>query len=968
MRRDGRRLDCLDEMRPHIVQWLFLAPLRLGVQIQITQRRQDAKLERSTIKKPLNLFRGSVLRYNPPPMKCSACHKEIPSDVSSCPACGFSFDDATQRLKSPPRSNEKRSFSSSESIDDARWVPGTIVADRYRIVGLLGRGGMGEVYRADDLKLGQPVALKFLPDHLLSDGPALARFHREVRVARQVSHRNVCRVYDIGEIDGRHFLSMEFIKGEELSSLLRRIGRLPEDKAVQIARQISAGLAAAHDVGVLHRDLKPSNVMIDEHGNARITDFGLAGLAEEFRDDESHAGTPAYMAPEQLNGQTVTVRSDIYSLGLVLYEVFTGRRAFEAASLNELIKLRRSDATPTTPTSIVKDLDPLIEKIIDRCLQKDPEQRPSSALQVAAALPGGDPLAAALAAGETPSPEMVAAAPREGALRPAVAIACLSGVVLTLIFLVTFSSRTKVDQIVPLEKPPEVLAERARDTIKSLGYSSRPVDEAYGFDLNVGFNQYSQELAHAGYKWELIKTGQPLTIYFWFRQSPRYLVPHGSISVSATDPPADVAGMTNIALDPRGRLVRFDHLPPQVEESSVPTVSPVSATDWSPLFTAAGLNSASFKITTPRWVPAMFADERAAWEGPHPDHPEVPIRIEAAAFKGRPVHFEIIAPWDKPLRQQEQNLPSAERTAGILIVALFFGVLVGAAFLGRRNLKLGRSDKKGAFKLSLFMFLALVAGGLIGAHHVPAPGGELELILTLTALALFPAAFIWLIYIALEPSLRRRSPQLIISWSRLMAGGFRDPMVGRDLLIGGLLGLGHAAAIYFGLLLSGWSGLAPPPANSTHPATLQGLRPLLADMLGTIVVQVVFLPLAVLFVLLLLQIILRRDKLAAGAFWIVIFVIEMLAFASNGPRLYWVTPILIATLSVISVARFGLLATIAFNLFFNLSFFYPLTSDVSVWYTSAAFLPVVAMMALAIYGFYTSLGGQKVFKSGLLPE
>ena len=118
-------------------------------------------------------------------------------------------------------------------------MPGAILAERYRIVGLLGKGGMGEVYRADDLKLGQPVALKFLPDHLLSDGAALARFHREVRVARQVSHRNVCRVYDIGEVDGRHFLSMEFIKGEELSSLLRRIGRLPQDKAIQIARQFA---------------------------------------------------------------------------------------------------------------------------------------------------------------------------------------------------------------------------------------------------------------------------------------------------------------------------------------------------------------------------------------------------------------------------------------------------------------------------------------------------------------------------------------------------------------------------------------------------------------------------------------------------------------------------------------------------------------------------------------------------------
>ena len=201
-----------------------------------------------------------------------------------------------------------------------------------------------------------------------------------------------------------------------------------------------------------------------------------------------------------------------------------------------------------------------------------------------------------------------------------------------------------------------------------------------------------------------------------------------------------------------------------------------------------------------------------------------------------------------------------------------------------------------------------------------------------------------------------------------MAGGFRDPMVGRDLLIGGLLGLAHTAAIYFGLLLPRWFGFASAPANSTHPSTLQGMRPLLADMLGAIVVQVVFLSLAVLFVLLLLQLILRRDRLAAGVMWIVVLGIEFLAFASGGPRLYWVTPIIIATLSVISVARLCILATIAFNLFFNLSFFYPLTSDTSVWYTSAAFLPVVVMLALAIYGFYTSLGGQKVFKGGLLRE
>jgi serine/threonine protein kinase len=152
-----------------------------------------------------------------------------------------------------------------------------MLAGRYQIVGLLGRGGMGEVYRAEDLSLGQPVALKFLPDFVAADAERLARFRTEVSVARQVSHPNVCRVYDIGEADGHIFLSMEYIDGEDLSTLLRRIGRLSPDKATEFARQLCAGLAAAHDKGVLHRDLKPANVMIDGRGRVRLADFGLAG-------------------------------------------------------------------------------------------------------------------------------------------------------------------------------------------------------------------------------------------------------------------------------------------------------------------------------------------------------------------------------------------------------------------------------------------------------------------------------------------------------------------------------------------------------------------------------------------------------------------------------------------------------------------------------------------------------------------
>src|SRR6185312_3448678 len=276
------------------------------------------------------------------------------------------------------------------------FAPGAIIAGRYRLVSLLGRGGMGEVYRADDLTLDQRVALKFLPAGVAADPERLAQFHAELRIARQVSHKNVCRLYDLGDHEGRRFLTMEYVDGEDLATLLRRIGRLPQDKAIEIARQLCAGIAAAHERGVLHRDLKPANVMIDGDGNVRITDFGLAVAAGDAT--AVRAGTPQYMAPEQLTGGAASVKTDLYALGLILFEMFTGKRVFEAKTFNELLSLHQS-RTVTNPSSMVRDLDPAIERVILRCLEHDPAQRPGSALAVAAALPGGDPLAAALAAG-----------------------------------------------------------------------------------------------------------------------------------------------------------------------------------------------------------------------------------------------------------------------------------------------------------------------------------------------------------------------------------------------------------------------------------------------------------------------------------------------------------------------------------------------------------------------------------------
>lgn len=290
------------------------------------------------------------------------------------------------------------------------FAPGELLNERYRIVLTLGKGGMGEVYRADDLVLGVPVALKFLARAFAQDPDRLARFRQEVALARQIAHPRCCRVYDIGEYNGRPFLSMEYIDGEDLAHLLQRVGRLQEEKGLAIARDLCQALQAVHEQGLLHRDLKPANVMLDGKGLVRLTDFGLAILAEQGTSG-SRAGTPAYMAPEQLAGKEVTARTDLFALGLVLYEVFTGKRAYEGVN---------RATPPVRPSSLVSGLRDEVEGVILRCLDPDPASRPASTAEVLRQLPGGDPLETAFA-DEPPSPQLIADAPVQGTLRPWIA-------------------------------------------------------------------------------------------------------------------------------------------------------------------------------------------------------------------------------------------------------------------------------------------------------------------------------------------------------------------------------------------------------------------------------------------------------------------------------------------------------------------------------------------------------------------
>jgi len=864
-----------------------------------------------------------------------------------------------EAARRPPSSSKVGRLASSDSIEAGGFTPGAILAERYRMIGLLGRGGMGEVYRADDLKLGQPVALKFLPRHLASDKDRLDRFYAEVRIARQVSHPNVCRVYDVAEIDGQQYLSMEYVDGEDLASLLKRIGRLPADKALDISRELCAGLAAAHDRGVLHRDLKPANVMIDGRGRARITDFGLAVAAGEAIEGEV-SGTPAYMAPEQLAGRPASIRSDVYALGLVLYELYTGRKAFDGATFGEL-KRKHAEDPPASPSTIAPGFDPVVERVILRCLEKDPAMRPASASQVAAALPGGDPLAAALAAGETPSPEMVAAAGEQGALAPAKAWQLL-GATLLAIGLILVLSRFGMDQgVMPFPKSPDALEDRARDLVQALGYDKAPADRATWWMRQYDVLTYRAATIPSVQNFRELATARPHPWWFFYRQSPRELAPvGGDLLVRMNDPPFTVSGGVVVGLDARGQLVRFRAAPPQEEMHPASAPPP----DWKPLFAAAGLDPSRFTPSVPRWLPSEPFDARESWDGSSAETPEVPVHVDAAAWRGRPVSFEILGPWSRPERMQPIRRAAGFRIREGAILFIILTVIVAGVLLARRHLRSGSGDRRGAFRVALFCGGATMLSWLFSAHHVTAFGSEAQMFFLGVSNALFEAAMVWLTYVAIEPIVRRRWPDLLISWSRLLAGRYRDALVGRDALAG-ILG-GATSVLIFNLSngLANWvnlKGMTPAPPASPY---LLGLSSMLGHFLETFKDGVVR-GLAIMTVLVLAVVLLRRRWLAAI---LAVGLLVMLSLSGENYAVELPAGLAIAAIYITVAARFGILA-LCFSYFTNLVLMEaPLTLEFSRWHAGRGLFLAGFVVALAIWAFRVALGGQPLFAAARLDE
>jgi serine/threonine-protein kinase len=845
---------------------------------------------------------------------------------------------APTRLSAPQHPGEPgRPLAQHGPLDDARFAPGHIFASRYRIVSLLGRGAMGEVYRADDLKLGQPVAIKLLAVSGARNGQRVKRFLTEVRLARTIAHPNVCRVYDIGEADGWWYISMELVDGETLESLLRRIGRLPSEKALDIARQLCAGLAAAHDRSVLHRDLKPSNIMVDGRGRVRIMDFGLAVPVGKWRIGEV-AGTPAYMAPEQVQGDKATERTDVYALGVVLYELYSGRRLFSARTFEE----RQQISPDATVVVGLLGIDPEIERIIHSCLDDDQSRRPASALAIAARLPGGDLLASAIANGVMPSPEMVAAAGLKGALQPAQAWTLLGVILVGVLVLAT---QTSVMTVTPSEvpKPPAVLADRARTILAGLG-TDRVEDSAFWFAIPPSLIDPTLSPSAATAR----SDDERATVTFIHRQSPQRLVPRNLFRlVTDDDPPADALGTASVTLDPRGRLVSLNRVVAHQVRGTPSTSS------WTALFNDAGLDERDFVATDPDHNPRVPHDSRFAWN--RSSAIAGPSHVTAATLDGSVVQFDVGNTTTAPDTSKD-SLSTGSRTTETALWTATVLVFLGGAALARRNMRLGQGDRRGAKRLSIVIICFATLSAILRAHHVPMALEEVAFLFGVVGWSMVSGGLTWMMYIGLEPYVRRLWPRSLISWTRLLSGRLRDPLVGRDVLIGMVVSLVQMTIIVARFRITGQT--APADTLLTAVESLESVPRFVNIAVMYQVLGALTYALAGAFLLVLVRLMVRKTWIAA----VVLSVLSVPFVPGGGISFGWELPYAMVTplITFLVFVRVGLLAQCAM-IFTDVLVRVPMTLDPDAWYFGHSLAVLLILGTLAVSAFLVSLGGRPAF-------
>lgn len=399
-------------------------------------------------------------------MKCPKCLADNPPDSRFCRKCAI-----------PLPAEEDLAISQTKTLQLPAMMldRGTTFAERYEIIEELGKGGMGRVYKVFDKKIKEVVALKLIRPEISADENTIARFNNELRLARKISHRHVCRMYDLGEEGPSHYITMEYVPGEDLKRFIKRSGQLTVGKAVSIARQVCEGLAEAHHLGIIHRDLKPQNIMIDEDGNTRIMDFGIARFleGEGMTTQGVMIGTPDYMAPEQAELEGVDQRSDIYALGIILFEMVTGRVPFLGKTPLS-VAMKHKNQAPPNPRDFNVQVPDSLSRMILRCLAKEKNQRYQSVEELIADLKNieeGLPTTQKIVpkAKPQPSDEITVTFNKNKLLIPVVVILAL-----VLVFVVlqiipkkeTEITSQRISDLVKAPDPPEIKTGRANVAVK----------------------------------------------------------------------------------------------------------------------------------------------------------------------------------------------------------------------------------------------------------------------------------------------------------------------------------------------------------------------------------------------------------------------------------------------------------------------------------------------------------------------
>ncbi len=508
------------------------------------------------------------------------------------------------------------------------------------------------------------------------------------------------------------------------------------------------------------------------------------------------------------------------------------------------------------------------------------------------------------------------------------------------------------------EYPPEVMVQKARDLIARLAPGLERGDHAYGYTFDAGvFDDIKEQ--HPAPDWKALLPQRPELLQFWYRQTADDLAGlemHDDLMtpgiVTEDDPPFEESGALRLELDSRGNLLLLERMPDQQMQ---PDKGGPHTPDWNALFAAAGLDPQNFQPAEPLWNSLEASDARAAWTTTQPR----PLRVEAAAMRGQPVYFQVIRPWTKPDRAPGSSTSSATQITLLILAAVALVCCIGSAWLARNNLARGRGDRRGAFRLALFMFAVQMLLWLTRSH-LTISAGTLGLFFVAMATAAFYGVLIWTLYLGLEPYARRRWPHTLISWSSVLIGRVRDPVVGRDTLVGCMLG---AFIPVIGVLsnvakqhLGGWT------PDMYEPRVLLGLR-------GTLATCLLGLPHGVretlfFFLLILILRALLRNQWLAGAAYVILWSATNLS--AHNLLVNLTVSVLLYTAFAYVMLRWGLLATAVGVFVVSVLGNTPYTTQSQAWYFDDQLFMLAVVAALSVWAFRTAIGGRRLLKEDLL--